>query len=265
MEVAWVWYGFLYWINPSFTNHLKARWFHYKFCKGRAKVFLLQLYLGEWKLYIEKILQKRPGEVIPSHGLYAILKMIEEEKIQKIIVFLESEDVKLGIAAFIQELNVFNIADPSSLETLNGQFDRSTIKKQVEVPLQSPDGLGQEDMLGENTFLYNNAEQINARTYVIATQIYYERYRSLQEYFELKQSLPKYIDVVKQLFNVDSIPDNLSKYKNFDYRSVLKEKTEGRRGQLRRQLEQIIRNPHIFGEKVNINVEELLKAHFGKR
>jgi len=107
-------------------------------------------------------------------------------------------------------------------------------------------------------------EKINARTYIIATQIYYELYRSKQEYLELKQSIAKYLEIIKQLFRVANLPDNIHKHKNFDYKEVLKEITETRKGQLRRQFEQIVNNPSMFGEKIVQQVEDLLKKHFDK-
>jgi hypothetical protein len=273
MDIAWVWYGFRYWVNPSFFNHLRARWYHYKFCKGRAEVFRIQLYLGEWKQDIESILIKRPKAIIPSHGFFAILKMIEEKKVQKLVAFLDSENVKEGIAAFIEELKMLNSTiNEHYLETLpalnkndssksnNNVIETSTpinnIPTTDEVTLNSKESPDDEHVVSAISTL-----EINARTYIIATQIYYELYRSRQEYLELKQSMPQYLIVIKQLFNAN-LSNNISKLKSFDYQKILNENKATQKGQLRRQLEQIKNNPRLFSERVAMYVDNLLKKHF---
>lgn len=272
MQIAWVYYSFLYWINPSFSNHLKFRWYHYKFCKGRAEVFRIQLYLGEWKLEIEKIIAKNPKAVIPSHGHFAILEMIKHQKIQKIITFLESDNLEESLAVFIEELNQQNNANSGDLETLplpniNGprglkinELNTQESKEKVTAPQPERE---KEDLKAEETNAFSSFDKINVRTFVIAIQIYYELFRSSEEIYELKKSTNEYVKAIKNLFRVDNLPDhNISRLKGFDYMEALKEKTASRKGQLRRQLEQIKNNPSIFGEDIAKHAEGLIKQYF---
>jgi hypothetical protein len=104
IKFAWVWFGMVYQWNSTFPNHLRYRWYHYKFCKGRAFVFSTWDYLDEWKNSIRERLQKYPGQIIPSHGLKAVLNRIETRQFHKVVAFLESEDADQGIDIFIQEL-----------------------------------------------------------------------------------------------------------------------------------------------------------------
>lgn len=154
---AWVWYSFLYWINPSFTNHLKFRWYHYKFCQKRAEVFLFQTYLEQWRNYIDEMLTKHPGKIIPSHGLHAILEIMRENKLEKLFAFLESQDIEQGTAIFIKELNGINNSIPGNLNV-------SPPSKQDEL---SP-------------AIISDAAEIHGRTWVIAMRIYYEQNFSLK-------------------------------------------------------------------------------------
>lgn len=71
--------------------------------------------------------------------------------------------------------------------------------------------------------------------------------RSPEENHELKKYTQQYVKTIKRLFHADNLLDNISsKAKNFDYEGVLKEKTASHKGQLRRQLEQIVNNLSIF-------------------
>jgi hypothetical protein len=274
MQIAWVYYSFLYWISPSFTNHLKFRWYHYKFCKGRAEVFRTQLYLGEWKLEIEKTIAKNPKAVIPSHGHFAILKMIKDQKIQKLLAFLESNDLKEGMAVFIEELNNLKNLNPDYLETLplsntndSGGLNINELpipQSTVEIPdIQSESLISKQNLNEEDSNISLPNSEINVRTYIIAIQIYYELYRSPEEIIQLKSYTNEYVKTIKKLFHVHNLPDhNISKLKRFDYMKALLEINASRKGQLRRQLEQIANNPSIFGADIAKHVEGLIKLHF---
>jgi len=275
MQITWVWYSFLYWINPTFSNHLKFRWYHYKFCKGRAEVFRVQLYLGEWKLEIERIIAKNPKAIIPSHGHFAILEMIKHQKMQKIITFLESDNIKESIAVFIDELNELRNTNLGYLEMLPLPNTNDSARLKInelnipqsneDIPAHQSENMSSKEKLEVEVAdtSFTNSDQINVRTYVIATQIYYELFQSFEEIYELKKSTHEYVKTIKSLFSVHNLPDhNMSKLKNFDYMKALKEKSASRKGQLRRQLGQIANNPSIFGEDIAKYAEGLIKQYF---
>lgn len=268
MQVTWVWYSFLYWINPTFSNHLKFRWHHYKFCKGRAEVFRLPLYLGEWKLEIERIIAKNPKAIIPSQGHFGVLKMIAEQKIQYLVAFLESDKLQEGMIIFIEELNKLD-ANPNYLETLplpnknDSTGNNIPQNLQDEEPFALSETSKEEEEKEDANISLTGSDQINVRTYVIATQIYYELFRSSEEIFELKKSTHEYVKTIKSLFHVhDLSKHNMSRLKKFDYMKALKEKSGSRKGQLRPQLEQIANNRTVFGEDLAKYAAELIKKYF---
>ena len=267
MQITWVWYSFLYWISPTFSNHLKFRWHHYKFCKGRAEVFRVQLYLGEWKLEIERIIAKNPRAIIPSHGHFAILEMIKHQKIEKIVTFLESNNIEESLEVFIGELNKLKNTNLDYLETLplpnTNDFNRSKINES-NTPQSNEDENSslKEKLESENDNVSLNSDQINVRTYVIATQIYYEIFLNSEDLYEMKKYTNEYVKTIKRLFPVRDLPDhNMSRLKNFDYTRTLKGKTGSSKGQLRRQLEQIVNNPSMFGEEIAKYAEYLIKKY----
>lgn len=191
---AWVWYSFLYYINPSFTNHLKFRWYHYKFCQRRGEVFLVQLYLGQWRAYIENMLVKHPENIIPSHGLQAILEMIKENKIEKLLSFLESQNMETGMATFLKDLNTLNNIDPLTI-TILPQLNHGHNSDINDGTNKSREITRSED---------NNTElAIHGRTWVIALHIHYQIFFSEEAYGELTYSRARYMEVIKALFRVD--------------------------------------------------------------
>lgn len=248
---AWVWYSFLYWIHPSFTNHLKFRWFHYKFCRRKGEVFLIQFYLSQWRAYIEDVLFKHPENIIPSHGLQAILIMIRENKSEKLIAFLESENIEPGMETFINELKILNNIDSElkSLPPLNQAHTSNSFESVIS------------DLEDNNVEADPSFEDIHGRTWVIGLHIHYQLFISLDEYKALTGNRAKYLLVIKAQFRVDRIK---TKYKDIDYNylEILQKGTGSEKGQLRRQLKQILKYPSVFGERVVLYVKDLLKNHF---
>ena len=105
-------------------------------------------------------------------------------------------------------------------------------------------------------------DQIYTRTYVIATNIHYELHRTPAEYAELKKYTKGFEKVVKRLFHVDNLGDNIKKHKHFDYIDVLRKGKSPQKGQLRIQLDQIINNPVIFEKDIRDHVKGLIEIHF---
>ena len=193
------------------------------------------------------MLVKHPEKIIPSHGLYAILEMIKEQKLKKVVAFLECDNVEQGIVTFIGELRILNKANPDYLEILPSLRETNSA-----VSVDSPSS-----PLSETV-------EINGRTWVIAMQIHYELYYSLAEYNTLKADRSKYIELIKKYFNVGKVT---TRYKDIDYNylEILKTGSGSEKGQLRRQLKQIINSPSVLGEKIVNHVKDLLKNNFDEK
>lgn len=244
IKFAWVWYSMLYSWLSTFDNHLKFRWYHYKFCVGRAKVFSPELYIQKWGNDIRKTLDKYPGHVIPSHGLTALLRIIETQEIQKVKVFLENEDLVQATSTLIQELNDQNNAN---LEIGESPDNENAVT-------------GIADAMSENA-----PNKIHTRTFVIALDIRYELYSTQKEYDNLKENPAAYEDAIRFHFKVENLSSSLYKHIRFDYREVLKNRESKEMAQLKKQFEQITNNPDIFGKLVVKQVRNIYLLHFFKR
>lgn len=161
IKFAWVWYSMRYSWFSTFDNHLKFRWYHYKFCVGRAKVFSPELYIQKWGKDIQKTLDKYPEQVIPSHGLTALLKIIETQQLHKIKAFLENKDIEQATLTLVQELN----APHDTISEIGESFDSQNAVK------------GNTGVTSENV-----PNKIHARTFVIGLDIRYELYGTQKEY-----------------------------------------------------------------------------------
>lgn len=258
---AWVYYSFLYWINPSLTNHLKFRWYHYKFCQRRGEVFLVQFYLGQWKEYMEDILTKHPEKIIPSHGLFAILYMMRENKLEELTSFLENQSIESAMATLIEILNTLNDKNPAKIATLSN-LNQPFITDPRENFFEEKESILS---IGKNTAeISSKFQDIHGRTWVIALQIHYQLFISLSEYYLLTAIRAKYLEVIKATFRVDQVK---TKYRDIDYNyvEVLKKGTGSEKGQLLRQLKQIIANPSIFGDRIVEHVKEILNKTFPEK
>jgi len=236
IKFAWVWFSFVYDWNPTVPNHLRYRWYHYKFCKGRALVFSTRHYLEEWEKSIGERLRKYPGQIIPSHGLKAILNKMETSQFQEIIVFLESGDVDQGIDIFIQELKLSENDEP-----LNNE-------RQEVVP-SSQSG---------------NSYDIHTRAYVIALNIYYQIHKKEDDYYPLTHSPAEYEEMINFLFRAKNLSTSLYKVIQFDYKKELNNPNKKSRGTLKRQFEQVINNPEVFNKEVIKRAKEIYDKHFTK-
>lgn len=264
VKFAWVWYGMIYSWNSSFTNHLRYRWYHYAFCKGRAKVFQPLMYLDEWKSNIRKILDKHPGQIIPSHGLQALLTMIETQQLQKIMAFLENEDVDQAITTLIQELNDLTKANSENLQLLTvGEIipenkNISTRPNDQEETTNINEDAGEENDLS----IQNRTPAIHTRTCIIALDIYYELHGTREEYTLLKDTPSKFEGAIRHRFKIENLSSSLYKHIRFDYREILKKNERKGMAQLKKQFEQIIKSPNIFGEDVVRRAKKIYLINF---
>jgi hypothetical protein len=273
MNTVWVWREMIYWLNPTFSNYLKARWHHYRFCRGRAKVFILQRYIDKWEKDLQEIIAKRTGDQVHSYGYYALSKMMQEKSPpQKVIEFLECNDLSKGINSFIAKLNHLQTEETPDLEE-SIRTEVPAQGSQEKTPISEPKSISAEIVqrtepnLEETTSspVHAAPEVFPTRVYVIAADIHHELYRTPKEYEELKASRSKYVEFIRQQFRVETLAGTIYELRNFDFRPILKDKTETRKGQLRPQLEQIAKTPSIFGEKVSQQVQNLLKKYFGNQ
>jgi hypothetical protein len=263
MNTEWVWKGMVYWINPKFSNYLKERWHHYRFCRGRSEVYTHQVYLAKWEKDLHKLIGKREGDQVHMYGHYILLEMLNETPpSKKLIEFLESEDRTKAIDDLIWELNHYQSQETRDQENLkiitaeNNSIDLLAEKKDMSAQVS------QEKSPNSDLKFASSKQKIAARAYVMGADIYHELSGTEKEYEELKASGAKYVEFLKQQFRVEMLPGSIKKLRNFDYRAILKSDYEPSKGQLYPHLKQIAQNPSIFGEKVSQYVKNILEKHF---
>lgn len=234
IKFAWVWYSFVYDWFSTLPNHLRFHWYHYKFCKERgAPMFFPETYLQQWENIIRKRLQKYPNQIIPSHGLIAILGKMQIRQTQIIVAFLESENVDQGIDTLIQELKSQENNIPLNEENHNPLSTRSS-----------------------------SSAKIHTRTYVIALNIYYQLRNKKDEYSALTYSPAKFEKELQFHFAVKDLSTSLYKVIHFDYKKALDDPDFKGLSQLKKQFEQIITTPEVFTKEIIKRTKEIYEKYF---
>jgi hypothetical protein len=196
-------------------------------------MFFPETYLKQWENIIRKRLQKYPNDIIPSHGLIAILKKMEIQQTQIFVDFLESENVDQGINILIQGLK-----SQENMDQLNEE---------------------DQNVLSNQSF---SSEKIHTRTYVIALHIYHQLRNKENEYFALTYSPAKFEKELLFHFGINNLSTSLYKVIHFDYKKALDDPDFKGLRQLKKQLEQIIATPEVFNKEIAKRTKEIYKKHF---
>ena len=104
--------------------------------------------------------------------------------------------------------------------------------------------------------------RLNARTYVIAVQLYFELEGKDLEFEALSRRLPELTNFIRERFGAEKLPGRLEDFKGYSYKNGLKERSIAKRGQLRTPFRQIMEHPEIFGDAVAARAGEILHKHF---
>ena len=96
--------------------------------------------------------------------------------------------------------------------------------------------------------------KINTRTYIIASQIYFEVRNESSEFATLKANLQELKNFIRKQFNVSKLSERISEndIRYYDYAKIVSSKNnDSEKGQLKPQLKQVSDNPQIFGEEIS--------------
>jgi hypothetical protein len=106
----------------------------------------------------------------------------------------------------------------------------------------------------------NHSPRLDARTYVIAADIYFELAGKQAEFKKLQtEDLKKF---VQEKFGLTHVPGTFRNLRKYSYMKVLNNGNDAERGQLKPQFRQIIDNPDIFGEALVKKARKLLDDYF---
>jgi hypothetical protein len=114
---------------------------------------------------------------------------------------------------------------------------------------------GEEDKVSAR----NEERGLNAKAYVIAAQLCFELDGKGMEFDAFSQNIPELIKFVRKQFGVEKLPGTFEKFKGYSYKSILKERSGSKKGQLKMPFRQIRDHPEIFGEEVAARAGEILK------
>lgn len=103
---------------------------------------------------------------------------------------------------------------------------------------------------------------LQAKAYVIATQLDHELREKESDFEILSRDLPGFVKFVKQHFGVRKLPGTFEKFKGYSYKLILNDRSAPKKGQLRKPFRQIRDHPEIFGEAVAARAAEILRRHF---
>ena len=162
---------------------------------------------------------------------------MQSRQFEKVVAFLESENVDRGIDIFIQDLK----------------------SPENDVPINNK-SLGTEAQSNQSDF----PDKIHTRTYVIALNIYYQLRNRENEYYPLTHSPAEYEEELSFLFQVKNFSTSLYKVIRFDYRTVLNNPENKGRNQLKKQFEQIINTPEVFNKEIIKRAKEIYEKHLIK-
>jgi hypothetical protein len=103
---------------------------------------------------------------------------------------------------------------------------------------------------------------LRARTYAIATQLWFECQGKESEYETLSRHLLNFEAFVKEKFGPPQLPGTFAEQKGYSYKTTLKDKNASKKGQLKPCFREIIGNPHIFGEEISARAQIIMDENF---
>lgn len=100
-----------------------------------------------------------------------------------------------------------------------------------------------------------------SRTYVIATQLYFERAGKAAEYETLVRQRAELEKFIIGHFKARQLPGTLSKWRGHSYKKILEGHKSSRKGQLKPLFRQIIDHPEVFGADVSAYAQQVFHQY----
>jgi hypothetical protein len=228
----WTIQGLRFDMSPTPQNYIRSRQSHYFFCKKTDPTLTADLYLSNLSDEISHEAAKQTTVNKKSLTLSLFKRVLNKPKQKGLLSKLfEKENLTQGeISAFLNSLS------DSSKES----------EAQNENPADKP---GKSDL--------------PVRTYLIASHIYLELHHNELHYESLIRDTSAMEEFIKSTFRADHLSKRLAGMKNFNYKSILKQKNNSAAtGQLKPQFKQISTNPEIFGQDVSKFASKVLSESF---
>ncbi len=265
---------------PSEKNLLISLWYHRDFYRRNRAEDTVYEFLDDQVRDLEKYIvdPARKQRARELNGYF--LKALQREGIRKIVVeFLESPSPEENYQPVMKairgawrmegpEMGTIIIGVETARAKLGEKLGEAIVPGggQLNELVNSTGSTGdREDGQGisEGELAVGGGERpLNARTYVIAVQLYFELEGKDAEFDALARRLPELTSFIRERFGVEKVPGRLEDFKGYSYKQGLKERSRAKRGQLRTPFSQIAQHPEIFGEAIALRAREILKQHF---
>jgi hypothetical protein len=260
---------------PTEKNLLISLWYHRDFYRRNRSEDTVHDFLDNQVRNLEKYIvdPQRKQTARELNGYF--LKAIQRERIRKIVVeFLESPLPEENYLPVMKAIRGAWRTEGGETETIIIRVGAAGSKHSEKSSEETVSGGGQPMVTGEvtktvpqienreNEAVGEGGRPLNARTYVIAVQLYFELEKKEAEYEELSRRLPELRNFIRERFGVEKLPGRLEEFKAYSYKQGLKERSSAKKGQLRTPLKQIMQHPEIFGEAIALRAREILEQHF---
>ena len=141
-----------------------------------------------------------------------------------------------------------------ALETIEDRIDE--VNEPVAEAIKEEEG----NALGEPV---ETKEPIfHAKAYAIAAHLDHELKGKELDFDVLSRDLPELMKFVQARFGVNKLPGTFEKFKGYSYKTILKDRSGAKKGQLKMPLLYIGDYPEMFGEAVAVRAGEILNQHF---
>ena len=243
---------------PTEKNLLTSFWYRRDFYRRNRAEDTVYDFLDDQVRILGKYIVD-PERKQRARELYGyLLKGLERERIREIVVeFLKSplpEENYLPVLKAIR--GAWRMEEREKLgEAIIPDVGQQRITKVTE----SENGQGIKE---SELTVGSGGRPLNARTYVIAVQLYFELEGKDTEFEALSRSLPALTNFIRERFGVEELPGRLDDFKAYSYKEGLKERSSSKRGQLRTPFKQIVQHPEIFGKAIAERAREILERHF---
>ena len=248
---------------PSEENLLISFWYdwaHYRYIRPNHTI---DQFINRRIASLEEYVNNPKNKEFKRMLKRVFLKALDRERIREMAVdFLESYPPEHHYAALMEAIwSAWRTDEREIGAVLVGvrhkeADDEKKEGKVVNTDREEGQAIGQAGLVG------GGGRPLNAKTYVIAVQLYFEVEGREEEFGALSSQVPEMIKFIKVHFGVENLPGRMEEFKGYSYKKGLQERSSAKKGQLRPPFKQIAQHPEIFGKAVAERAQEILTQHF---
>jgi hypothetical protein len=253
--VLLIWRAGKFGVFPSGKNLLVSFWYDFIYYKkvipeATAYAFLDQR-VAEYEIDLRQDGLSRYKKQLRGQ----LLKALYNPRLRSnIITFLESPNPEESYLPLWDEIKgVWRLDEEEQTKPLS--VERPQEPKPADVSSRNLEVAGPETVKKKAK---KPSSRPDARTYVIAADIYFELAGKQVEFRKLIQDTGDLKEFLQEKFGMTHVPETFKDLRKYSYMEVINNGSDAERGQLKPQLRQIVKNPNIFGEAIAKRARKLL-------